>query len=109
MEQELSATISVLSRTPAALDALLRDLPDAWTRATEGPGTWSPFDIVGHLLHGERTDWMRRIRTLLESGDTRPFERFDRFAQQRESEGKRLPQLLEEFAAARADNLPPNY
>jgi DinB family protein len=105
MEQELYATISVLSRTPAALDALLRDLPDAWTRATEGPGTWSAFDIVGHLLHGERTDWMPRIRTILESGDTRPFERFDRFAQQRESEGKPLAQLLEEFAAARADNL----
>jgi hypothetical protein len=105
MDQDLSATISVLSRTPAALDALLRDLPDAWTRATEGSGTWSPFDIVGHLLHGERTDWMPRIRTILESGDTRPFERFDRFAQQRESEGKPLAQLLEEFAAARADNL----
>jgi hypothetical protein len=105
MEQDLSATLSLLSRTPGALDALLRDLPDAWTRATEGPGTWTPFDVLGHLLHGERTDWMPRITTILEFGDTRPFERFDRFAQQQESEGKSLAQLLDEFARARADNL----
>src|SRR3954452_25485116 len=83
-EQNLPATISLLSRTPAVLDALLRDLPEAWTRSTEGPGSWSPFDIVGHLLHGERTDWMPRIRTILEAGDARAFEPFDRFAQQRE-------------------------
>jgi hypothetical protein len=104
-EQNLPATISLLSRTPAVLDALLRDLPDAWTRCTEGPGSWSPFDIVGHLLHGERTDWMPRIRTILEAGDARAFEPFDRFAQQRESEGKPLAQLLDEFARVRTGNL----
>jgi hypothetical protein len=105
MEQDLSATISVLSRTPAALDALLRDLPDAWARANEGPGTWSAFDVVGHLLHGERTDWMPRIRRILELGEARPFDPFDRLAQQHESEGKSMARLLDEFAAARADNL----
>src|SRR5258708_5158655 len=82
-EQNLLARIPLLSRTPAVLDALLRDLPDALTRSTEGPDTWTPFDVVGHLLHGERTDWMPRIRTILEAGDARAFEPFDRFAQQR--------------------------
>jgi hypothetical protein len=105
MEQDLTATISLLSRTPAALGALLRDLPAAWTHATEGPGTWTPFDVVGHLLHGERINWMPRIRTILEFGETRPFQPFDRFAQQAESDGKTLTHLLDEFAAARADNL----
>jgi hypothetical protein len=105
MEQDLSTTISLLSRTPGTLGALLRDLPDAWTRAAEGPGTWTPFDVVGHLLHGERSDWMPRIRTILEFGETRPFQPFDRFAQQQESQDKTLAQLLDEFAAARADNL----
>jgi hypothetical protein len=105
MEQDLHATIALLSRTPAVLDALLRDLPDTWTHSTEGAGTWSPFDVVGHLLHGERNDWIPRIRTILEHGESRPFERFDRFAQQQESEGKSLPQLLNEFAQARAQNL----
>jgi DinB superfamily len=105
MEQDLSATIALLSRTPAVLDALLRDLPDAWTRATEGPGTWSPFDVVGHLLHGERTDWMPRITTILEFGEARPFEPFDRFAQQQESRGLSLAQLLDEFARVRDGNL----
>jgi DinB superfamily len=105
MEQDLPATIAVLTRTPGALDALLRDLPDPWSRATEGPGTWSAFDVVGHLLHGDRTDWMPRIRRILELGETRPFEPFDRFAQQRESEGKSLAGLLDQFAAVRADNL----
>jgi len=105
MEQELPATIALLSRTPGVLDSLLRDLPDAWTRSTEGAGTWSPFDVVGHLLHGECTDWMPRIRTILEHGESRAFERFDRFAQQQESQGKSLAQLLDEFARARAQNL----
>jgi len=105
MEQDLPATIALLSRTPAVLDALLRDLPDAWTRGTEGAGTWSPFDVVGHLLHGDRTDWMPRIRTILEHGEARAFEPFDRFAQQQENPGKSLGQLLDGFASARARNL----
>ncbi len=105
MQHRLDDTIALLGRTPAALDALLRDLPQTWTLANEGEGTWSPFDIVGHLIHGERTDWMPRARLILESGEARPFERFDRLAQARESQGKSLPQLLDEFARLRSGNL----
>ena len=105
MNQDLENTIALLSRTPAALDALLRGLPESWTAANEGPETWSPFDIVGHLIQGERTDWMARARRILESGASRPFDPFDRFAQQRDSQGKSLPQLLDEFARLREENL----
>ena len=105
MEQNLIDTIALLSRTPAALDVLLRDLPKAWTSHDEGENTWSAFDVVGHLIHGERTDWMPRLRMILEFGETQTFVPFDRFAQFRESEGKSLPQLLDQFARLRAENL----
>ncbi|HEV2206154.1 MAG TPA: DinB family protein [Candidatus Acidoferrales bacterium] len=105
MEQNLNGTISLLARTPATLDALLRGLLDAWTLQNEGGETWSPFDVLGHLIHGERTDWMPRARMILESGETNTFVPFDRFAQIRESEGKSLSQLLDEFASLRAANL----
>jgi hypothetical protein len=98
-------TIALLARTPGALDALLRDLPDAWTLRNEGENTWTAFDVVGHLNHGERTDWIPRVKRILESGETRPFDPFDRFAQFRESEGQTLPQLLDEFVRLRAENL----
>ena len=104
-EHDLQQTIALLRRTPATLDALLRDLPASWTRRNEGEGTWSPYDVIGHLIHGERTDWIVRTRIILEHGESRPFDRFDRWAQQRESEGKSLPQLLDEFARLRAENL----
>jgi len=105
MEQNLEQTISLLSRTPATLDALLRDLPDAWTTVNEGGQTFNAFDVVGHLAHGERADWIPRVQCILEFGESRAFERFDRFAQERESAGKSLPQLLDEFADLRARNL----
>ena len=101
----LQHTIALLSRTPAALNAFLRDLPEAWTQRNEGEGTWSAFDVVGHLIHGERTDWMVRAQIILQSGEKRAFDKFDRWAQQRESQGKSLPQLLDEFARLRAENL----
>jgi len=107
MEQavlQLGDAVAVLERTPAALSALLRGVPDTWARATEGAGTWSPFDVVGHLVHGERTDWMPRARHII-SGDPRPFTRFDRTAQFDESGGKSLEDLLEEFAELRAGSL----
>lgn len=105
MEHNLDHTISLLTRTPAALDALLRDLPDAWTSQNEGENTWSAFDVVGHLIHGERTDWMRRTGMILQFGETQAFEPFDRLGQLRESQGKSLGQLLDEFARLRSENL----
>jgi DinB family protein len=96
---------AVLARTPGALDALLRGLPDDWIGANEGGETWSPFDVVGHLIHGEKTDWMPRVRIILEHGESRPFDKFDRFAQLAASEGRSLGSLLEEFAALRDENV----
>jgi hypothetical protein len=101
----LDECMSILRRTPATLDALLRDLPEVWTDATEGPGTWSPYVVIGHLIHGERTDWMPRLGIILEHGASRPFDPFDREAQFRESRGKSLATLLDEFSSLRSDNL----
>jgi DinB family protein len=109
-EFKLDDAIALLARTPATLDALLRGLPDIWVhrnegRSKEGTDTWSAFDIIGHLIVGERTDWMPRARVILESGETRAFDPFDRFAQARESQGKSLDQLLDEFARVRKESL----
>ncbi len=98
---DLSQTISLLTRTPAALDALLRELPEAWTTGNEGENTWSPREIVGHLNHCERVDWLRRARIILEEGNIRKFEPLDREAR---PEGA-MPELLDEFARLRAQNL----
>ncbi len=105
MEQNLEETISLLARTPSALDALLRDLPEAWTLRNEGENTWSAFDVVGHLIHGERTDWMPRVRMVLQFGETKSFEPFDRWGQVKETQGKSLERLLDEFARLRKENL----
>lgn len=96
---------ALLSRTPAALDALLRGLPEPWIHATEGPGTWSPYDVIGHLIHAEKTDWMPRLRIMLDHGTSRPFDPFDRQAQLRDSGGKPLAALLDEFRALRVESL----
>jgi hypothetical protein len=104
----LAEAVSVLTRTPATLNALLRGLPDIWVHRNEEneeKDTWSAFDIVGHLIVGERTDWMPRLRIVLESGEARPFDSFDRFAHQKESQGKSLEQLLDEFTRLRNENL----
>src|SRR5437588_13098417 len=101
----LEECLSILTRTPATLDTLLRDLPELWTAATEGPGTWSPYVVIGHLIHGEKADWMPRLAIILEQGPNRPFDPFDREAQFRDSQGKSLPTLLDEFSALRRDNL----
>lgn len=105
MEHNLDHTVRLLARTPASLDALLRDLPQTWTSRNEGENTWSAFDVVGHLIHGERTDWMSRAKMILQFGETRAFEPFDRWGQVRESEGKSLGELLDEFARLRRANL----
>jgi len=105
MDFNLEDTIALLARTPATLDALLRDLPESWTQRNEGANTWRAFDVVGHLIHGERTDWMARAKIILQFGESRAFDPFDRWAQMHESEGKSLPELLDEFAGLRRDNL----
>jgi hypothetical protein len=100
----LEEAVAVLERTPAAVGALLAGLPEIFVRATEGEGTWSPYDVVGHLVHGERADWLERARHIL-SGDPRPFTPFDRAAQFRESEGKSLGELLATFDELRERNV----
>ena len=101
----LPETIALLSRTPSTLNAFLRGLPSRWVTANEGFDSWSAFDIVGHLVIGERTDWMPRAKRILEHGEAIPFDLFDRFAQGKECRGKSLEELLDEFAALRAQNL----
>jgi hypothetical protein len=105
MEHNLPHTISLLTRTPATLSALLRDLPETWTFQDEGADTWSPFDVVGHLIHADRTNWMPRAKVVLQFGETRTFEPFDRWGHVPASQGKSLGQLLDEFARLRSDNL----
>jgi hypothetical protein len=104
-EFSLDEAIAVLTRTPATLNALLRGMPDVWVRCNEGKDTWSAFDIVGHLICGERTDWMPRVRIILESGEARPFDPFNRVAQLKESKDKSIEQLLDDFAHLRNENL----
>lgn len=109
LPQTLQQTIALLARTPAALNALLRDLPDVWTMRNEGENTWSAFDVVAHLIHGEHTDWMPRTKMILQFGESKTFEPFDREGYLQESQsksrGKSLAQLLDEFARLRSENL----
>ena len=105
MEFDLDEAMAALSRTPAALKAMLNGLPRNWVENNEGPETWSPYDVVGHLIHGERVDWITRAKIILDHGAARPFDPFDRFAQFEESKGKTLGELLDEFAALRERNL----
>ena len=101
----LDEAIAVLERAPAAYRALLGGLPDAWLFTAEGPGTWSPYDIIGHLIHGERTDWMVRTRHILAHGEAVPFLPFDREAMLAEPQGNTLAELLDTFEMLRAENL----
>jgi hypothetical protein len=102
---DTASASAVLERTPAVLDQLLRGLPSAWTRATEGPDRWSPFDIVGHLIDGEETDWIPRARIVLSDVPDRRFVAFDRFRHLTRNRGRRLEDLLDEFAALRRANV----
>ena len=101
----LDEATAILARTPATLDALLRGLPDGWIHAHEGGETWSPFDVIGHLIHGEQTDWVPRCRIILEHGEARAFDKFDRFAQFELAKGRTLDSLLDEFATLRRTSL----
>jgi hypothetical protein len=104
-EFKLPEAIAILTRTPATLNALLLGLPNAWVRSNEGRDTWNAFDILGHLIVGERTDWMPRVRVLLENGEARLFDPFDRFAQMNARQDKSLELLLDDFAHLRRENL----
>lgn len=105
MEFRFGDALPVLTRTPATLRALLQDLPSTWTEATEGPGTWSPYDVLGHLIHGERTDWMPRVEHMLEHGDRVMFPAFDREAMFEASRGLTLGELLDSFDRLRTASL----
>ena len=105
MSFEVAEGVAVLERTPRVLREMLDGLPSVWTDADEGPDTWSPYVIIGHLIHGERADWIPRARIILAQGPDRRFTPFDRFAQFRESEGKSLGELLDELARLRAENV----
>jgi hypothetical protein len=105
MSFDLPETLDILARTPTVVDTLLRGTSDSWHAINEGPDTWSAFDVVGHFIHGEETDWVPRARIILEHGETRPFEPFDRFAQHRRFVDWSLDQLLDRFAELRQANL----
>ena len=102
---DINESMAILTRTPATLDALLRGLPQRWIAADEGAGTWSPYDVVGHLIHGEETDWIPRVKIILEHGESRTFDKFNREAQFEAPQQRTLDSLLDEFAALRRENL----
>ena len=105
MEHDLGHTTALLSRTPAALDALLRGMPAAFSSANEGENTMTAWDVIGHLVHAERCDWIPRAKIMLQFGETRTFEPFDMRGHERESQGRSLGQLLDEFARLRSESL----
>jgi uncharacterized damage-inducible protein DinB len=105
MDYQYDQAVEILRRTPATLTALLRGLPEAWTKSTAGPDTWSAYDVVGHLLHGEETDWIGRTRVILDYGEERPFDAFNRTAMFEKYRGYSLDQVLEAFEQARERNL----
>ncbi|MBI5858185.1 MAG: DinB family protein [Sphingobacteriales bacterium] len=105
MNFDLEKSYEVLERTPAVLKTLLINLDEDWLMNNEGTGTFSPFDVIGHLIHGEKTDWIARTKRILDFGASKSFEPYDRFAQYEESKGKSLLQLLDEFETLRKNNL----
>src|SRR4051794_39110537 len=105
MKYDLEKSIDLISRTPLVLEVLLKDLPEEFIFSNEGGETWSPFDVVGHLLHGEKIEWISRLEIVLSENVERTFNPFDRFAEFEESKGKTMNRLLEEFKTARAANI----
>jgi hypothetical protein len=102
MAHILSDTMALLERTPAALNALLRGLPESWTNRNEGENTFTVTDVIGHLIHADKADWIPRARRILDHGESKPFDSFDRWGHVEECRGKSLPQLLHDFAHIRA-------
>ena len=105
MEFELDQGMEILAKTPGVLRSMLSGLSESWLRSDEGHDTWAPYDVAGHLVHGEKTDWVPRIAIILAQGESVAFEPFDRFAQEEDSVGKTIDDLLNEFEKLRAANL----
>jgi len=105
MKYSIERSIEILERTPAVLNSMLSGIGDDWVMNDEGPETFSPYDVIGHLVHGEKTDWTARTKMILEFGDTKTFVPWNRFAQYEESKGKTLQELLDEFMAIRKENM----
>ncbi|HEV2705821.1 MAG TPA: DinB family protein [Pyrinomonadaceae bacterium] len=105
MEFQLEQAREILKRTPATLNSLLGQLPDEWVLSDEGADSWSPFDVLGHLIHGEQTDWIPRAKIILNDGEGRPFEPFDRFAMFEQSKGQSVGELLATFERLRGESL----
>jgi hypothetical protein len=105
MELHLNEAVNLLQRTPQAVSAILGGAPDSWQNSREGPETFSPVDVVGHLIYGEQVDWLPRVRIILECGETKPFEPFDRFGFHDLVQEKGIEDLLDTFAALRRKNL----
>ena len=105
MRYSVEKSIEILETTPAVLKALLSGIHEDWVMNNEGQETFSPYDVIGHLIYGEKTDWVPRAKIILEFGLSKPFTLWDRFAQYEESEGKTLQQLLDEFEIVRRENM----
>ncbi|MEM9078128.1 MAG: DinB family protein [Bacteroidota bacterium] len=105
MKFSLAESIEILTKTPLVISNLLQGLSESWVKTNEGEDTWSPYDVVGHLIHGEKTDWIPRAKVILSQNEDKTFESFDRFAQFQESLGKSLEQLLKEFSDLRSENI----
>ncbi len=105
MKFNLNHAIDLLNRTPGVLRVMLQGLPSEWEKSDEGEKTWSPYDVVGHLIHGERTDWIPRAKIILEEGEGKTFEPFDRYAQFEESKGRSIEELLQRFEEMRKENI----
>lgn len=105
MKFGIKKSVEILSRTPAILESMLDGLSEGWTRNNEGDNTWSPYDVIGHLIHGEKTDWIPRAILILSNSEKTPFEPFDRFAQMNDGKEKGMVELLKEFRELREENL----
>lgn len=105
MQYNIKDAVSILGRTPKLLRAMLEGLPEEWLNNNEGEDTWSPYDVVGHLVHGEKKDWIGRMNLILSDAEDKTFKPFDRFAQFEDSKGKTITMLLDEFAELRKQNL----
>ena len=105
MKFDLNRSIEILERSPQVYNSLLSGLSKEWTHCNEGNGTWSAYDIVGHLIHGEITDWIPRLKIILSEDSDKTFEPFDRFAQEKNSKGKTLGELLNTFEELRTKNV----